>query len=285
MPKIALAVVLYNPDMTEVTENINSYKDAVDLIITIDNSEHSSHNLEESERFIHLRNNANMGIAQALNEGMKKAKDLGYEYIVLMDQDSQFFDAKTSIKALYDALQDKESNFMSSSVVVNADIAPKEHTELLRYIDSCITSGSMVNLTMTDKIGFHEEKLFIDYVDFEYSLRARQMGYTIVETKGARLKHLIGESKKVSLSFFPWYKTYTTNHSPLRRYYRWRNSAYVWKMYRDAFPKWIRKNKKQTFGDMKKVILFEDNKIEKIKAMLSGLKDASNDKFGKFEKR
>ncbi len=281
MPKIALGVVLYNPDIQEITENINSYKDAVDLIITVDNSETSTHTLEESKTIMHLRNNDNLGIAKALNQAMKQAKDLGYEYIVLMDQDSKFFDATSSIKALYDAIQDKETNFISASVVVNADIAPKEHADTLRYMDSCITSGTMVKLSLCETIGYHEEKLFIDYVDFEYSLRARKMGYTIVETQDAMLKHLIGESEKVSMKLFPFYKTYTTNHSALRRYYRWRNAMYVWKIYGDSFPKWVKKNKKQTFSDLKKIILFEKNKIEKIKAIVEAFKDAKNGVFGR----
>ncbi len=281
MPKIALGVVLYNPDIQEVTENLNSYKDAVDLIITVDNSETSTHKLEESKKIIHLRNNANLGIAKALNQAMIKAKELGYEYIVLMDQDSKFFDAQTSVKALYDAIQDKETNFISAAVVVNADIAPKEHSNTLRYMDSSITSGTMVKLSLCDTIGYHEEKLFIDYVDFEYSLRARKMGYTIVEAQDARLKHLIGESKKVSMKLFPFYKTYTTNHSALRRYYRWRNAIYIWKMYESSFPKWVRKNKKQTLSDLKKIILFEDNKIQKIKAIIEAIKDAKNGVYGK----
>jgi rhamnosyltransferase len=139
----------------------------------------------------------------------------------------------------------------------------------------------MLKIDFTKEIGLHEEKLFIDYVDFEYSLRARKMGYTIVETQKARLKHLIGESKKVSLKFFPFYKTYTTNHSPLRRYYRWRNAFYLWSTYQDSFPKWIKKNKKQTFSDLKKIILFEDNKIAKIKAIIDGIRDAKKGNFGK----
>lgn len=282
MHKIALVVILYNPD-NEVIKNINTYKESVDLVITVDNSEISSHKIEETDKIIHIRNNNNLGIAKALNQGILKAKELNYEYVVLMDQDSMFFDATTSIKALYDALQDKETNFMSSSVVVNANIEPKENEHTLRYIDSCITSGSMLKINLIDAIGLHEEKLFIDYVDFEYSLRTRKLGYTIVETKNARLKHLIGESKKVSMKIFPLYKTYTTNHSALRRYYRWRNAAYVWKTYQKDFPKWINKNRKQTYSDIKKIILFEDNKIEKIKACLLGLKDAKNNIFGKKE--
>jgi len=284
MPKIALVVVLYNPDMQEIVENISSYIDAVDLLITVDNSEHSTHSLEESNKTIHIRNNDNLGIAKALNQGMIKAKELGYDYVVLMDQDSRFFEAESSVQALYDALQDKDTNFMSSAVVVNADIAPKEQDKILRYRESCITSGSMLRLSMTDKIGLHEEKLFIDYVDFEYCLRAGKMGYTIVETQGARLKHLIGESAKVSMAFFPWYKTYTTNHSALRRYYRWRNSAYVWKQYYSSHPKWIRKNIKQTFSDLKKILLFEDQKMKKCRAIFLGLKDAYLGKYGKKEK-
>jgi len=228
MPKIALIVVLYNPDKEELQENIDSYINAVDLVIGVDNSEKPKDILNSSDKLQIITNHENVGIAKALNQGILKAKELGFEYVVLMDQDSKFFDAKKSITALYEALQDKTTNFMSSSVVVNADIQPKEHESILRYIDSCITSGSMLKLSLIEIIGLHEEKLFIDYVDFEYSLRTRKMGYTIVESKNARLKHLIGESKKVSMKLFPFYKTYTTNHSALRRYYRCRNAAYVW---------------------------------------------------------
>jgi len=280
MLKTALIVILYNPDIQEVSENISSYIDSVDLLITVDNSETSNHQLETSDKIIHIRNNENLGIAKALNQGIIKAKELNFQYAILMDQDSQFFDATKAINALHIAIQDKESNFISSSIVVNANIAPKENQKELKYIDNCITSGSMLRLSMTDDIGLHDEKLFIDYVDFEYCLRARNMGYTIVETKLSTLKHLIGDSKKVSMKFFPWYKTYATNHSPLRRYYRWRNSVYVWRKYYKTNPKWVKKNIRHTFNDLKKILLFEDQRFLKFRAIFLGIKDAYQERYG-----
>jgi len=281
MPKIALIIVLYNPNEEEVRSNISSYTDAVDLIITIDNSEISKHTLSNNNKTIHIRNNNNLGIAKALNQGIKKAIEEKYRYVVLMDQDSLFFNASKAIPELFYALKDKEKNFMASSLIINAGIAPTPNKSRLTYVESCITSGTMIDLSMTEVIGLHDEKLFIDYVDFEYCLRAKNLGYEIVKANYSTLKHQIGDSKKSSLWFFPWYKTYTTNHSPIRRYYRWRNALYIWDKYKSTHPKWVRKNKKQTFSDLKKIILFEENKIQKIKAIYLALIDAKKGIYGK----
>ncbi len=281
MKKIALIVVLYNPDEQDVTNNILSYIDEVDLVITIDNSEVSKHKLLENKKILHIKNNDNLGIAKALNQGILKAKELDYKYALLMDQDSLFFDASKAIPELLFALKDKNTNFMASSLIINAGIEPISKKDRLTYVESCITSGTMIDLKKTDKVGLHDEKLFIDYVDFDYCLRAENMGYTIVKANNSTLKHQIGDSKKSSLWFFPFYKTYTTNHSPIRRYYRWRNAIYIWKKFKSTHPKWVKKNKKQTFSDLKKIILFEDNKLKKIKAIVQAFKDAKKNIYGK----
>ena len=93
--------------------------------------------------------------------------------------------------------------------------------------------------------------------------------------------HNLGESVKIKVlgvTMIP------TNHSALRRYYMSRNRHYIWDKYKEDFPKWVLTDKRRFITENLKIILFEDNKIEKFKYIKMGIRDYKNNIFGKFEK-
>jgi rhamnosyltransferase len=176
MPSVAAIVVTYNPDRS-VVDNILNYIDEVDSIIAVDNSEkaHSRFvSFAEQRKWIYVQNGTNLGIAGALNVGMKEAQKRHADYALLMDQDSRFFDAASSVFALVACMEANKSNFMVSSVVNTKGLESGKTVEGCREVEVCITSGTLLNLSLVEEVGWHREKLFIDYVDLEYALRAKK---------------------------------------------------------------------------------------------------------------
>ena len=125
------------------------------------------------------------------------------------------------------------------------------------------------------------EKLFIDLVDHDFCLNLNKKGYKILQVNSSVLVHNLGESEKkkvLGVTMIP------TNHSALRRYYMSRNRHYIWDKYKEDFPKWVLTDKRRFITENLKIILFEDNKIEKFKYIKMGIRDYKNNIFGKFEK-
>ena len=69
-PRIAAGIVLYNPDLVRLQENILAIKDQVDLIILIENGSIKTEYLQQfdSSDIVLLINETNKGIAFALNQ-------------------------------------------------------------------------------------------------------------------------------------------------------------------------------------------------------------------------
>ena len=76
---------------------------------------------------------------------------------------------------------------------------------------------------------------------------------------------------------------YTTNHSPLRRYYMTRNRLHVGRMYRDRFPEFRRFEMTQLTKDVVKILLHERQKITKLRMMARGFRDYRHGRFGCYD--
>lgn len=90
--KYIAGIVLYNPDLGRLKENIESICKQVDKVILIDNG---SDNIREIEDLIKeylncilLKNGENMGIAYALNQILKYAYENDVKWFLTLDQDS-----------------------------------------------------------------------------------------------------------------------------------------------------------------------------------------------------
>lgn len=281
--KIAAVVVLYNAD-NNVLSNISSYIKQVVKIFVVDNSDKIRPDFEEKLRsnnnIEYISNNGNVGIAGALNIGVKKAIEEGFEYLLTMDQDSEAplsmvsellscfsEDSKTAIVA--PALQHSNGrHFISKS------------EKPCKQVYTVWTSGSLIDLRIFKLTNGFLENFFIDYVDHEYCLRLNKMGYKIYICNKTYLIHNLGKTEEVNLIFR---KVYPTNHSPLRIYYRTRNRFYVKQLYKDQFPEFFKQDNKDFWRSFIKIILFEKDKMKKIKYFTLGYRDYKRSKFGKFE--
>lgn len=280
MLKISGVTVLYNPDK-EILKNILSYLNQIERLYIIDNSEEEikpvTDNLRSYSRVRFLDNKNNIGIAAALNKSADQAIKDGYDLLLTMDQDSRISENYVN-EMLVEFEKDERIGILTPFLIHNEN-PKKSKTTGVENITVAMTSGSVINLSALQKIGGYLEKLFIDYVDNEYCLRMNSLGYKVLRLNSVYVYHNLGAIKPRN---FLLKKIFPTNHSPLRWYYRTRNRFYVYKKYKKRFPAYIRFDKKEFFKDFLKILIYESDKIEKIRMIILGYRDYRKNRFGKF---
>ncbi len=222
-------VILYQPDTSILFDHINSYLPALDKLLLFDNSEIYSSELEQliqdqnSAKLLYRFYNENAGIAKRLNQAAEYAIENGYDYLLMMDQDSGFMDQdfpkylqKISVNQIENVVQ-FGVNYQPHITKPNSE--PQEVIQL-------ITSGSVLNLKYFKRVGNFNEALFIDFVDTEYSIRAVEKGYNNLMICDIILKHRIG-FLKMGRSLKNFKLTPRILHSPVRVYYILRNGLYL----------------------------------------------------------
>jgi len=225
---IAGVVILYHPDIPKAVENILTYASQLNKLYVFDNS--SSSIIEVTKDFVDLKipiefitTGTNEGISKRLNEAANKAIQEGYDFLLTMDQDSSF---DTGIFGQYLQLVDAYSKEKVAQFGVNCDPKHIPISGIPFNADSLITSGTILNLAVFQKVGNFDEKLFIDFVDVEYSLRASNIGYQNIIFTNIIMKHAIGYLK-LGRSFKNFKKTLRILHTPIRVYYIIRNGLYL----------------------------------------------------------
>ena len=86
---VAASIILYNPELTCLRENIESIVDQVEVVYLVDNgSKNSAANKEMAatwEKCRYIDNGKNLGIARALNIAMEQAKKDGAGWVLTLD--------------------------------------------------------------------------------------------------------------------------------------------------------------------------------------------------------
>jgi rhamnosyltransferase len=123
------------------------------------------------------------------------------------------------------------------------------------------------------------DELFIDYVDIEYCLRLQERGFRIVQVGTANLLQALGNLVPKRLFFW---RVASTNHPPIRAYYRFRNRLIVISEYFTRFPAWSTKELMLTGNELVKILLFEYERMEKLKMAFMGMAHFFARKHGKL---
>ena len=274
-PKVAAVIILYNPD-EKVIENIGSYLHYVDILYAVDNSEKKSTALMDqlkSNPMIHyIDNMGNKGIAHALNRGFQEAFKDQFGFLLAMDQDSRFKPGDSG-KLL-------ESIESDQDIGIYSPLAFDNELKLFPFADLVsITSGSIFSLDAYKKVGPFNNDLFIDSVDTEYCLRIHRKGYRLKRIPSITLDHHLGNTKKARFLFWDFY---ATNHSSLRRYYMTRNRFYLWEKFKTEYPEFVRFDRVMALKELIKILLVEDNKLDKIRMSVKGYFDYKKSSYGKY---
>jgi rhamnosyltransferase len=279
--KICAVVVVYNgAHRIGITLPITATN--FEFIVVVDN--HSTDRSLEIIRSLNLKNveilsnNQNFGISYALNQGIRLAKIKGFEWVVTLDQDSLL--TKDNIEILRKEVLDlrlkygpKVTSIGPSIVPFNTQNVDLQSMSLLKpseKVTTLITSGNLIEIKCIFDVGGYDNRLFIDSVDFDLSLRLKQRGYLQFRSKNAKLFHSIGQTITIKILFF---KFKIITHNKIRKYYMSRNHIFILKKFF-----W-----KETFFCLKKILFFglfmiqatvlEKNGFSNLKTILKGLFD------------
>ena len=304
--RIAAVVVLYNPG-PEVPDNIRTWAGQVEVVYAVDNSEGPgtgkkldrlgqagtgdcgssrawgggegdlSDRLAGLGNVVYLPQGENVGVARGLNIGAARAVAAGFDCLLTMDQDSR-------------AAADLVARLVECRVAATGRpgiVAPFHLTRAVRRAppaEACsevmtpMTSGCLLDLAAWQGVGPFRDDFFIDFVDNEYALRLRREGYRVLRANRAVLEHSVGDITRHG-------PLIATHHGPLRRYYKTRNRFWVFREYFTTFPGHCLFDLIRLAKEVGSIILFEREKLAKLRMMWRGWRDFRGGRFGIFRDR
>jgi rhamnosyltransferase len=236
-PDEVLAVVVSYNGLQSTRQTVEALRTQVGEVYVVDNGSAPESlavldTLELEEGVVVERLGENRGIGHALNRGVRRARERGYPWLLTMDQDS-LVDGSL-VQAYATAIAEDPSRVCLSPLIPERGGRQPVETVRVAY---AITSGNLVQMSVFDEIGLYDEGLFIDCVDFDFCLRLRRAGYTVQRVADARMRHQLGEAVRAPRLIRRFYAL----HSPVRRYYMYRNYMYLVERYLVSFPAFILK--------------------------------------------
>jgi rhamnosyltransferase len=288
--EVCAIAVTYHPD-SDFSARIGRVLRQVSALVIVDNGSDEAEiemlrELAANPLITLVLNSANLGIACALNIGIQRAVAFGFEWALLLDQDSCIDDDMVrTLLAVHAAFPDRDRLAVVGSGFrdVNVNRALQEPTDVIlsdgwEEVESAITSGSLVPLKAHAAVGAFREEFFIDYVDTEYCFRARSKGYRVIRTRKPIMSHAIGAITRHSVL---WMNKWTFNHSADRRYYIARNDTVLLREYGHyILGLWALKSFGRCVRLCKRIALYERTKARKIVAVAQGWWDGVRGHMG-----
>jgi rhamnosyltransferase len=278
-------VVTYNPD-AEFRERIVHVSSQFPQVFIVDNGSNEIARamlrlVAQDPKIKLIANSANLGIAEALNQGMKLGLESGFDWAVTLDQDTVVF------HDLLQTLLEVHATCGHEKVLIGGNyLNINKNRHFVDYADgdtgflerkTLITAGTLVPLQASIHMGGFRDDYFIDSVDHEFCLRARAGGFKILISRRPVMSQHIG-AKMEAASW--WSKFASFNHSAIRKYYIARNTLVTARDYLFREPAWSLRQAWRLLSDFASIILFESNKYRKSSAFVSGLWDGARNKMG-----
>lgn len=271
---ILAGIVLYNPQLERLEENIKSIGPQVDKLVFIDNASvniHEINNLLDTIQyeFILISNKKNKGIAAALNQLLQYGEQNGAEWVLTLDQDSV---CPNNIIEMYLKCDDAHDVGIICPIINDRGfgVLSTPPSSGFRNIEICITSASLTSIKAWRAVGGFDESMFIDGVDTDFCLSLRENGYKILQCQNVELLHEIGHNSKI-ISICG-HKQAVFHHSAFRYYHICRNIIYNNRKHRGNRPSPLR-GLITVLYRLLLILAYENNKIAKSKAVFKGLID------------
>ena len=297
---VAAVIVLYNPHMPLLDRLLRSVVGQVEKIFVIDNTPGST--MDFSSSFDQYHGNIsyiplgeNKGIASAQNIGIHQGMDANCSHILLLDQDSalpanmvkRLLDAENElvsagerVAAVGPIFVDEKTGSISRAIrhsylrVHKIAVCPTSAQPV--ETDYVIASGSLIQTSVLRKIGGMMDELFIDWVDIEWGLRARNLGYKSYIVSNLKMEHSIGDD------FVHFFGREINLHGDVRHYYLVRNAAFLLRM-RYMGSEW----RSVTLLKIPQYILFysfySKNRIKSLRLLLEAVLDGAAGKLGRLD--
>lgn len=273
MNNVGAGIVLYNPEIDTLKKNIDAIYSQVDYVVLVDNGStnvNAIHSIiENKQNLVLIMNLANEGIAKALNQIMVELDKQGMIWGLTLDQDSI---CPNNIIQTYKKYMDMDNLGIICPMICDRNNQyVKEETKGIEVIEQAITSGALTNIDAWKQVGGFDEKMFIDFVDFEFCMKLTKNQYKIVRANKVQLSHQLGNLR---IYKFLGREIQVTNHSSTRCRYYIQNVIYCYRKHPDKMP--IMKMIRIIFEKFIKVIVFEKSKLKKMSSMFNGIKEGIN---------
>jgi rhamnosyltransferase len=280
-------IVTYHPS-AKMLENVLNFLAQVQGLVVVDNGSNADEldplrTASQTVGFQLIENGENLGVAEALNQGVGWAKNKGYSWVILFDQDSEITDGFVrQMFATWESHHDRDR--VASMHPKYVDPETRQAPAVRRASDGgpvvSMTSGALMPTWIFDKIGWFASEYFIDEVDTEYCYRIRAAGYLVADSSEAELFHCVGHPTRVALLGFNFRPTH---ESAMRRYYMSRNRIFVCRRYFRVFPRWVLQSMNESLRDTVKCFLGEEDRVRKLRNFLLGTWDGLTGRMGKRE--
>jgi rhamnosyltransferase len=240
--RVLAVAVTYNPDVSLLAHVLQSVAPQVDGIVVVDNGSENAGQIVDLASAVDARifaNDQNQGIAAAQNQGVEWARRNGFSHVLLLDQDTVLAPGTVEdlskhlttleleqgqVAAIGPAYVELHSNRRTRAYRANglrlSRISLEAKTQPVAT-DFIIASGSLIPLSVLEKVGNFKESLFIDLVDTEWCFRARAAGYRTFISPSASVEHRLG-SGTITLGL-----RQIAVHVPVRNYYWVRNALWL----------------------------------------------------------
>jgi rhamnosyltransferase len=215
-----------------------------------------------------IENAGNLGLARALNQGIDAAGAAGANWVLLLDQDSVVIGdvVRAAAEALRSARGLKVAAIGAGRAALGAQAATSQAGA--RRVPAVITSGMLVSMEALRQVGPFCEDFFVDYVDIEWCLRARQAGYGILLSRTITLQHDIGNPIRRRVLGH----TFTaSNHSVRRRRDITCNRVMLWRRHLRGEPRYVAGDVVAFAKDGVKMLVMEERPLAKLAAVGTGL--------------
>jgi len=279
-------VVTFHPSIRDF-ENFQRVRLQVDLVIIVDNGSDECalaqlRRICREPGFVLIENGENLGVAMALNIGVREVLRERCHWIALFDQDSTVTDGFIATLVEEYTAFGREHPIMQ---IIPRYRDPNTGLEgaVSRFRDGgaflTITSGSLFSRQAFEACGFFQENLFVYGVDDDYSLRIRAKGYYIGVSQKAVLLHQSGHPTYMNVL---GRRFATKNYRPESRYYSARNKVWILRTYGGRFPQLIIPTLRQFLTIPLKIALMEQAPVTKIAMFFRGLLDGLRGQMGKL---
>ncbi|HZV36241.1 MAG TPA: glycosyltransferase [Verrucomicrobiae bacterium] len=275
---VCAIIVTYHPSAALI-ENVQAIRPQVAELVIIDNGSDEKSaklllQLEKTSSVRVIRNGKNLGIAAALNIGIRHAAAAEFAWVATFDQDSTvtpgFIEA---MLGAYQSSADKERVALVSPVHCVSEEEWKKRSQRCKGNSTAwvaMTSGSLIKTRVLMENGLYDETMFIDYVDFDFCLRARRRGFKLRRAGRAFLLHCLGS---LEAHHFFGMTLALTSHNATRCYYIMRNRVLMYRRYALSFPFWAFTDFVWMLVDFAKIIFFESEKRAKLSQAFRGIRD------------
>ena len=239
MSGVMAVVISYNPIIPLLQEDLDALFSQIDRVVLMDNG---SENIDQvrtlSRQYARLQlveNGENLGLPVNYNRAAHMAHDEGFQWLLTMDQDTVIPEGMIDAFLQYAPMKNVAVigpaiwNVNRVSIdEVRAALPDEPYT----YVDEfgCISSASMNRVDTLLQLGGFDEKLFIDWVDFDYCKNVQIHGYDILRVNSCIARHQIGDHPEKRYRFL-WRTITKTKSPPQRCYYSCRNRLYYIRKY------------------------------------------------------